>query len=359
MARRRHPGGRDTVRRMAEPEVVPPLVGTTGRGSRHVILLAVAAVPALVVFATIVELLLGLQVGPIAFFAAFEQWFFLGLLVLVPVALLRDARALRITLVIALVAGIVRFGGEWVSLAPAAAAGPSLHVMAWNIQYDGGTPELDASILASTDADLVAVEELTVAKARVIGRDPAVLARFPYVALFPHDQFDGVGLLSDRPIAAVSEFQSPLGLEAVVDTTAGPVTVIVAHPAHSPIDSPDPFTLIAGYDVTARDADLAALRSRIEAAIGRGERVMLLGDMNTTPTEPGFAALTRGLHDAHAEVGKGPGWTWRPQALVPFGLGIIRIDVVVTSPDVVPVESHEVCLAASDHCQLWATLALT
>jgi vancomycin resistance protein VanJ len=343
---------------MAEPEVVPPLEGTTGPSRRHIVLLVVAPIPALVVLATVVELVLRIQTGPLAFFGAFEQWFFLGLVVLVPVAVLRDARVLRAALAIALVAGVVRFGGEWLSLSPAAAAGPTLHVMAWNVQYDGGAPELDAAILAATDVDLVAVEELTVAKARVIGSDPAVLARFPYVALFPHDQFDGVGLLSDRPITAVSEFQSPLGLEAIIDTTAGPVTVIVAHPAHSPIDSPDPVTLIAGYDVTARDADLAALRSRIDAAIARGERVMLLGDMNTTPTEPGFATLTAGLHDAHAEVGVGPGWTWRPQALVPFGFGIIRIDVVVTSPDLVPVESHEVCLTASDHCQLWATIAV-
>jgi len=344
---------------MAEPEVVPPHEGPTGPARRRAVLLAVAAIPALVVLATIVELVLRLQVGPLAFFAAFEQWFFLGLVILVPVALARDARALRVGLAIALVAGIVRFGGEWVSLPQSTAAGPTLRVMAWNIQYDGGTPELDASVLASTDADLVAVEELTVAKARAIGSDPAVLHRFPYVALFPHDEFDGVGLLSDRPITAVSEFQSPLGLEAVVDTAAGPITVIVAHPAHSPIESHDPLVFIAGYDVTARDADLAALRSRIDAAVARGERVMLLGDMNTTPTEPGFATLTAGLHDAHAEVGLGPGWTWRPQALVPFDFGIIRIDLVLTSPDLVPLESHEVCLAASDHCQLWATVGAT
>ena len=120
MAGQRHPGGRDSVRRMAEPEVVPPLEGPTGPSRRHIVLLVVAAIPALVVIATVVELVLRIQTGPLAFFGAFEQWFFLGLVVLVPVAVLRDARVLRAALAIALVAGVVRFGGEWLSLSPAA-----------------------------------------------------------------------------------------------------------------------------------------------------------------------------------------------------------------------------------------------
>lgn len=325
--------------------------------ARTALLLAAAAIPLGVVLATAIEIVLRAQRGPLAFFAAFEQWFFLGLVVLVPLALLHDARALRIALAVALIAGVGRFGGEFVSLPAGTVAGPEVRVMAWNIQYDGGTPELDASIIASADVDIVALEELTSAKARVIGSDPAVLQRFPYLVLLPRGPLDGVGLLSDRPLTLIDDFDSPEGLEAVISTPAGRITVIVAHPAHSPIEAVDPFSLVFGYDVTDRDADLARLRARIDAAIGRGERVMLLGDMNTTPTEPGFGMLVAGLRDAHAEVGLGPGWTWRPQALVPLDLGIVRIDVVVTSRDLAPIESHEVCLPVSDHCQLWATIA--
>jgi hypothetical protein len=58
---------------MAEPEVIPLLDGAGGPSRRHAILLAAAAIPALVVLATIVELVLRRQAGPLAFFAAVDE----------------------------------------------------------------------------------------------------------------------------------------------------------------------------------------------------------------------------------------------------------------------------------------------
>ena len=56
----------------------------------------------------------------------------------------------------------------------------------------------------------------------------------------------------------------------------------------------------------------------------RGETVIVAGDFNTAPTEPAFEQLVAGLADAHAEVGLGPGWTWRPSRMEGLGLGVLR-----------------------------------
>jgi hypothetical protein len=63
-----------------------------------ILLLAAATIPLAVVLATAIEIALRAQRGLLAFFAAFEQWFFLGLLILVPLAFLRDSRWLRVAL---------------------------------------------------------------------------------------------------------------------------------------------------------------------------------------------------------------------------------------------------------------------
>ena len=86
--------------------------------------------------------------------------------------------------------------------------------------------------------------------------------------------------------------------------------------------------------------------------------MILVGDFNTSPTEPAFATLTDGLLDAHAEVGIGTGWTWRPSQLAGLGAGLLRLDIVLSGPSLRPVATRVECPPAGDHCVLYATLAI-
>jgi len=86
--------------------------------------------------------------------------------------------------------------------------------------------------------------------------------------------------------------------------------------------------------------------------------VIVAGDLNTTPFEPGFAVIADGLTDAHATVGTGPGFTWRPAFLEPLDAGVIRIDHVLTGSRLLPVAVDEECGLPGDHCRLTVLLEL-
>jgi hypothetical protein len=85
----------------------------------------------------------------------------------------------------------------------------------------------------------------------------------------------------------------------------------------------------------------------------------MLGDLNTAASEPAFDRFVEGLRDVHREVGFGPGWTWRPIRLEFLGFGLVRIDHVVVSADIVPTSIDVTCPPVGDHCLVRAGLALS
>ena len=66
-----------------------------------------------------------------------------------------------------------------------------------------------------------------------------------------------------------------------------------------------------GLDTRRRDEDLSVLAAMVDQAEDRA-RVLLVGDLNTSPFEPGFGKIRAGLLDAHGEAATGTGFTWRP-----------------------------------------------
>ena len=72
-----------------------------------------------------------------------------------------------------------------------------------------------------------------------------------------------------------------------------------------------------------------------------------------TRSLPGYGELSRGLHDAHLDVGAGTGSTWRPDQLKWLPFGILRIDYLLSSPNLVPLSASTDCTPRdSDHCIL-------
>jgi endonuclease/exonuclease/phosphatase (EEP) superfamily protein YafD len=296
--------------------------------------------------------------GPLALAAVLAMHLALAAVVLVPPALLRDATALRLALVALALVSAIRFGDEWVSMPAARAADPAgdLAILSWNLEVGARAGEGAVDGLRGLDLDVVALQELGPDHAAAIEADADLRARFPHRELLPREGTVGIGLLSAYPIVRSEILEAPISMEAILDVDGRPVTIITGHPFPGRIGTAGPLPV--SFDPGARDAALDRFRARVDAAIARGETVIVAGDFNTAPTEPTFERFAAGLTDAHREVGVGPGWTWRPSRFEVFGLGLLRIDLALSGPGARPIAIDEHCSLPGDHCQLQARFAL-
>jgi hypothetical protein len=316
-----------------------------------------ALYPATVAALLIVLPILAPRTGPLALANILSVHLALAALVLVPVAIARGGMALRSSLAILGVVAVLRFGGEWFSLPPSVDTSDSLlFASSWNLERGARSGAGAVEGIATLDSDVVALQELGPEHALAITDSASLTERFPERALYPDPDVFGMGLLSRWPIVRAEFAADPSLIEAVVDVGGRGITVITAHPLAGRISMVGPVPIALGSE--GRDEALKRIRARIYAAIARGETVVVLGDFNVAPTEPAFGALVEGLRDAHADVGQGPGWTWRPSRFEGLGLGMLRIDLALSSPDLAPVSVVEHCGFPGDHCILEAWFSL-
>ncbi len=254
----------------------------------------------------------------------------------------------------------LRFGGDWVSVgAPSSSGAASLDVTTWNLEAGATAGSNSVAFLKAHEADVVGLQELQPEAATAIDGDPDLVTRYPYRSLNPRDDVLGMGLLSRFPILESTVTFDPAVQEARIDLGAGRTVVVFnAHPLHADIQFLGPTRLPAGLEGTVRNADLDQIRGRMDAQIGKGLPVILLGDLNTAASEPAFDRFVDGLREVHGEVGFGPGWTWRPSRLEFLGVGLVRIDHVVVSGDLVPMSILVACPPAGDHCLVGARIAI-
>jgi vancomycin resistance protein VanJ len=301
---------------------------------------------------------LPLDDGPLGMLAILAPYFALAVLPLVPVAVVARDRALGLAIVAVAAVFVLRLGGEWWSFTPAPAADDerAIDVITWNVEAGAAPPSSVVAMLNEHPADVVVLEELTFRVAEAIEADPSIAARYPHRALFPTRTVTGIGVLSAFPISNASSALDPARFEATLDVDGRSVVVLGAHPF------PAEITRLGGIPVglqpTTRNADLAMLRARVDELDTQGSDVLFIGDFNTAPTEAAFRPLTSGLHDAHADAGIGPGWTWRPAPLEFLGTGLLRIDLILSTARLRATRTSIDCPRRGDHCLFAATLAL-
>ena len=273
-------------------------------------------------------------------------------LVLVPLSLLELRASSIVTAVLLGVVVSLRFGGDWVSLPVASASGAmNLEVVTWNLEVDSRPGVDSVALIRGQEADLIALQELQPDTAAAIEADPTLIERFPYRSLVPRHDVLGLGLLSRLPIIDSSFALEPAVQEALLDLGVGrTLAVINAHPYHADIEFLGTTNLPVGLDARIRNDDLDRIRGRVDARIGQGLPVVLLGDLNTAASEPALDRFVDGLREVHREVGFGTGWTWRPSRLEFLGIGLVRIDHVVVSPDIAPLSISGTCPPVGDHC---------
>ena len=297
--------------------------------------------------------------GPFAILQVLSPHLAIAGLLALPFAALAGGRAGRLAAAMLAIVVVARFGGEWLSVPRATPPGTQpITVVTWNLEV-GSRPAADTiALLRQQGADVIALQEIQPRVERAIEADETLTAEYPYRRFEARNDVLGLAVLSRFPIEADSIRLGPAVQRVVLDAAGGRLILVNTHPMRGRFAGVETRARGIGLDVARRDEDLVTIRSIVDDAIATGASVVLAGDMNTASSEPAFDRLVAGLRDVHREVGVGPGWTWRPIRLERLGFGLIRIDIVVGSPDVTPRAIGETCPRVGDHCLVRAELAI-
>jgi vancomycin resistance protein VanJ len=318
------------------------------------VLLAVAAV--FLVLVVLVQRVVRAQTGPLPMASVFEVHLvsLAGLLAILAIVASLGAGGsaawARLGSIAVLVVAIVLAGGELWSTPDDRASDDALTILSWNLELDSKPPSVAVAGITDLDADVVALQELTPAFAEAIDADPTIRARYPYRTLDPQPGSDGLGILSRLPLidrdGGTTGRILPAGLLLPDGRTAELLNVHPRRPLYRTV-GPLPVAL----NTRARDEDVAAIREAVDA-LDDPTSALVVGDLNGTSQEPGLASLRQGLVDAHEAAGIGPGFTWRPDGVEALGIGVLRIDHVLSGAWLRPADTEVDCSVVGDHCRL-------
>lgn len=239
----------------------------------------------------------------------FLPWFgWLILPVLVWAGFKRNLTVIGIALIPLLVWGYM-FG----PLLPPKSDGPGeFRVVSHNV-YDGNpNPAETASDLMNSDADLIALVEVTQDAKPIY--DEVLAEEYPHMV-----DYGTVALWSKHPVR--DSYPVEIGLDWVrafnahIEIDGNDVSVYVAH-LLSVRFMPD-----AGFTIDQRNETAQRLGDDIEAQ--ELDRVILMGDLNGTAQDKTLAPITFQMNSAHASAGRGFGFTW------PSSVPVARIDHIL------------------------------
>ena len=310
---------------------------------------------ALALTIVVLDVVLPPEFGPYALGAIFEPYLVVSGLIAGLVVVRTPRLAGRVLVVALLAVALARYVPVWVSSpAPPSPATLALRVATWNMLAGTDAAARASQGVSASNAQLIAIQELGLDAATALGHD----TRFPYKALPQTDAAPGVGLLSVYPILETQSSNYPQFLRAVIDLPmSDPLVVYVVH---APLGR---FVTVGdipvGVDLSIRDPALTLIRMRVDEDLAQNRSVIILGDLNTTERERAYAGLSAGLRDAHLDAGVGPGFTWRPSPLALLPFGMLRIDYVLSTPDLVATSSTVDCSLPSDHCRLDVELVMS
>ncbi|WP_374104635.1 endonuclease/exonuclease/phosphatase family protein [Streptomyces sp. GESEQ-4] len=254
----------------------------------------------------------------------FLPWFGLFIPVLLAGALWRRSAAAVVALLLPVTVWLNLFGGL---LGDKSHAGGDFTVVSHNVGADNPDPAGTARDLAASDADVLALEEITAQAKPLYEKELATT--------YPHHTVLGtVGLWSKLPLSDTRPVDieldaGPLGdakpaevklaynraLRTTVATDQGPLAVYVAHLGSVRV------TPRTGFWTDSRDRNAQALAEALAAE--RNERVVLLGDLNGTVDDRALDGITSQLESVQETAGDGFGFSW------PASFPVARIDQIL------------------------------
>ena len=245
-----------------------------------------------------------------------------------------------------------------VHLAPYAFASPDpisvgaipVRAMQYNIFYGNENLDAVAASVIESDADVVALHELLPDAWTVL--DDLLAETYPYRYAVPFDEHEGqlsggMALLSKTPLAPIevdARYSPPerVLLAATTEVADREIMIIGLHPHASRFES---------RKVSLRSTQIAGVVDLVE---GTDMPVVLLADMNVTPTSPVYQDLLNelGWSDPHRASGWATTWpTWGG----PLGF---PIDHVLVSEHFAVHGARTGDGAGSDHRSLVAEISL-
>ncbi|MCX5269558.1 endonuclease/exonuclease/phosphatase family protein [Streptomyces sp. NBC_00199] len=268
----------------------------------------------------------------------FLPWIGVFVPVLLVLAVVRRSATALIAVVLPVVVWTNLFGGL---LVDRTGAGGDLTVATHNVNADNPDPEGTARDVAASEADVVALEELTASAVPVY--EKALASTYRY-----HSVQGTVGLWSKYPLSGVRAVDIELGwtraMRAAVATPQGEVAVYVAHLPSVRVK------LQAGFTARQRDKSADALGEAI--ADEPLTRVILLGDLNGTMNDRSLNAVTSQMRSTQGAAGSGFGFSW------PASFPMARIDQIMVK-GVEPVTSWTLPQTGSDHLPVAARVKVT
>nr|WP_229876840.1 endonuclease/exonuclease/phosphatase family protein [Streptomyces nojiriensis] len=268
---------------------------------------------------------------------AFLPWLGLAVPVLLVSALVRRSLTALVAVLLPAAAWAGLFGGL---LLPADRGTHDITAVQHNVSDENPDPTGTARALIGSAPDLVALEELT--PSALPAYEAALAAAYPY-----HAVEGTVGLWSRHPLTDVRRVDiRPTGigegwnrgLRCGVRTPRGEIAVYVAH-------LPSVRFRASGFGSGPRDESARLLGAAVAAE--ELERVILLGDLNSTVDDRGLAPLTSRLSAPR----RGLALSW------PAAVPVARIDQVLTR-SATAVEVRTLPATGSDHLPVTARIRL-
>ncbi|WEO97792.1 endonuclease/exonuclease/phosphatase family protein [Streptomyces sp. FXJ1.172] len=267
----------------------------------------------------------------------FLPWLGLAVPLLALCALLRKSATALLAILLPVIVWLNLFGGL---LIDRTGAGGDLMVATHNVNAENPDPAGTARAVASSGADLLALEEIPGTSVSVY--ETALAPTYKY-----HAVVGTVGLWSKYPMSDVQAVDIRLGWEramrATVTTPKGPVAVYVAHLPSVRVK------MAAGFTARQRDKSADALGEAI--ADETLKRVVLLGDLNGTMNDRSLNAVTSQMRSTQGAAGSGFGFSW------PASFPMARIDQIMVK-GVEPESSWTLPRTGSDHLPVAARVKL-
>jgi vancomycin resistance protein VanJ len=282
----------------------------------------------------------------------FLPWLGLLVPVLLLLALRRRSASALVALLLPVTVWLSQFGPLLGDRSQAGAG--DLTVVQHNVGEANPDPAGTARELAGSGADVLALVELAAGARGTYEKELAraypyhsvqgtvgLWSRLPLSDTRPVDIAMDAGQLGERK-SAEEKLPYNRALRTTVATGQGPLTVYVAHLGSVRLMPR------GGFWTDSRDRNAQALAEAL--ATEKGERLVLLGDLNGTVDDRALAGVTSRLTSAQTEAGDGFGFTW------PARFPVARIDQVLVR-GVEPVSSWVLPATGSDHLPVAARLA--
>ena len=303
---------------------------------------------------------------PIELVDTFALYAFVPFLALVPAAILLRSRALGAVVVGATLFFVQQFG-QAILPTPAAGAtgGATLRVLTYNVYGRNADAGPLAELVRSVNPDVIVLQELRQAYAadliRLVGDD------YPFrIAAALNTPNDGSGTFSRVPIVDAQAFQLEDNGNAFqhlrLQVGRRELALFNVHLASPEVGAGERRgglpAVVRGFDAPRRDRELAWLISETEQL---STPFVLAGDFNVAAGSRPYRQFPERWRDAFGERGSGFGHTF-PARRTPWSVRfpawfpLIRIDYILSSPEIVPGRAWVPWLDGSDHLPVVAEL---